>query len=165
MNKTKQVIVMRTDLNMRLGKMIAQGCHASLGVFTHLFIDTDEPLIKKIVLIKAMMEWLLNSFTKICVGCKGEDTLHDLKLKAEELGIPCCLVLDNGQTEFKQECPKCKGTGNEVTPASTNFNTVLDICSNCKGTGKVNKPTYTCIAIGPDYSDRIDILTKDFKLL
>ena len=27
----KQMIVMRTDLNMRKGKMIAQGAHASLG--------------------------------------------------------------------------------------------------------------------------------------
>lgn len=29
----KQVIVMRKDLNMRKGKMIAQGAHASLKVF------------------------------------------------------------------------------------------------------------------------------------
>ena len=31
---TKQVIVMRTDLNMRKGKMIAQGSHASLAFLT-----------------------------------------------------------------------------------------------------------------------------------
>lgn len=30
MNEIKQVIVMRTDLNMRKGKMIAQGAHASM---------------------------------------------------------------------------------------------------------------------------------------
>ena len=29
----KQVIVMRTDLGMRKGKMIAQGAHASMKVF------------------------------------------------------------------------------------------------------------------------------------
>ena len=29
----KQVIVMRKDLNMRKGKMIAQGAHASMKVF------------------------------------------------------------------------------------------------------------------------------------
>lgn len=30
--ETKQVIVMRKDLNMRKGKMIAQGSHASMAV-------------------------------------------------------------------------------------------------------------------------------------
>ena len=33
MKEPKQVIVMRKDLNMRKGKMIAQGSHASLKVF------------------------------------------------------------------------------------------------------------------------------------
>lgn len=31
----KQVIVMRNDLGMRKGKMIVQGSHASLAVFTN----------------------------------------------------------------------------------------------------------------------------------
>ena len=33
----KQVVVMRRDLNMRKGKMVAQGAHASLGAFLKLF--------------------------------------------------------------------------------------------------------------------------------
>ena len=33
----KQVIVMRTDLNMRKGKMIVQGCHASEMVLYNYF--------------------------------------------------------------------------------------------------------------------------------
>jgi len=32
--RTKQVIVMRKDLNMRKGKMIAQGAHASMAFLT-----------------------------------------------------------------------------------------------------------------------------------
>jgi peptidyl-tRNA hydrolase len=33
MYSTKQVIVIRTDLNMRKGKMCAQAAHASMKVF------------------------------------------------------------------------------------------------------------------------------------
>lgn len=33
----KQVIVMRKDLNMRKGKMIAQGAHASVDALLSLF--------------------------------------------------------------------------------------------------------------------------------
>lgn len=36
MEKVKQVIVMRKDLNMCKGKMISQGSHASLKVFLDL---------------------------------------------------------------------------------------------------------------------------------
>ena len=37
----KQVIVMRKDLNMRKGKMIAQGAHASVDALLSLFSCTE----------------------------------------------------------------------------------------------------------------------------
>lgn len=42
MEKVKQVIVMRKDLNMRKGKMISQGSHASLKVFLDYNIEICE---------------------------------------------------------------------------------------------------------------------------
>lgn len=38
----KQVIVMRKDLNMRKGKMIAQGAHASVDALLSLFSRTEK---------------------------------------------------------------------------------------------------------------------------
>lgn len=41
------------------------------------------------------------------------------------------------------------------------FATVL----NAGRAGKINKPTYTALAIGPDYSDKIDKITGHLKLI
>lgn len=99
---TKQVIVMRKDLNMRRGKQMAQASHASLGIFTQnmrvskrmdgnygVFYLTDD-----------MVEWLQNSFTKVCVGCDSEEELQALYDAATAAGLPTILITDNGTTEF-----------------------------------------------------------------
>lgn len=100
---TKQVIVMRTDLNMRKGKMIAQACHASLGVFTQTmvwkFTETDE-IRFTFWGDKDTKEWFVNSFTKICVGCSSEEELEMIYAKAKLMDLPCILITDNGTTEF-----------------------------------------------------------------
>lgn len=84
----KQIIVMRTDLNMRKGKMVAQGAHASLAaVLAHL----KDPRVD---------EWLLGSFTKICVGIDGEQALTDLYNDATAAGLITSVITDNGKTEF-----------------------------------------------------------------
>ncbi len=99
---TKQIIVMRKDLGMRRGKQIAQGCHASLAVFTqnmqvsgsgNLFIGT-------VAFGEITKQWLEDSFTKICVGCNSEEELVELYQQARAAGMPCSLITDNGVTEF-----------------------------------------------------------------
>ena len=47
----KQTIVLRKDLNMRKGKMIAQGAHASMRAILMLFMN---PPIRKIVNSRAI---------------------------------------------------------------------------------------------------------------
>ena len=89
--KSKQVIVMRKDLNMRRGKQIAQGCHASLKVLLDNQKRWEEPAIKS---------WLEGLFAKICVSVNSETELLDVYEKALNLGIPCSLILDSGLTEF-----------------------------------------------------------------
>jgi PTH2 family peptidyl-tRNA hydrolase len=42
----KQVIVMRKDLNMRKGKMVAQGAHASMKVMMEKMRTIDLPIGK-----------------------------------------------------------------------------------------------------------------------
>lgn len=88
---TKQVIVMRSDLNMRKGKCIAQGSHASMA-----FLTKNYPR----QLSEIQKEWLENSFTKICVKVQSEQELLDIEKRAIENNIECHVITDNGKTEF-----------------------------------------------------------------
>lgn len=102
---TKQVIVMRKDLNMRKGKMCAQAAHASLGVFTHMM--DCQPSSHTTVdyqftadLEGAIHSWLCGSFKKITVGVDSEVELLELYTKAKLEKLPCILITDSGLTEF-----------------------------------------------------------------
>lgn len=119
----KQVIVMRTDLNMRKGKMIAQGAHASMAWLSR---KIQTPLAN---FSKAEAEWMTGLFTKVCVRANSEEELLDVYAKAKQLGLTTHLIEDSGLTEFH------------------------------------GIPTKTCLAIGPDYSYKIDAVTGDLKLL
>jgi PTH2 family peptidyl-tRNA hydrolase len=134
---TKQVIVMRTDLNMRKGKMIAQGSHASMAFLTRQskfdYIEKDDD---EVAFINTEMdnkeeaeEWMREAFTKICLQCNSEQELDDIYNKAKDAGLTVHLVIDKGLTEFN------------------------------------GVPTKTCLCIGPHYSEKIDTITKHLKLL
>lgn len=90
--KTKQVIVMRTDLGMRKGKMVAQGAHASMAVLTQFTNPLAYPSPLKM--------WLAGSFTKICVGVPSLEALVEVYEKAKGRGVLCSIINDNGATEF-----------------------------------------------------------------
>lgn len=121
MEKPKQVIILRKDLNMRKGKMVAQGAHASMAVILDAYRNEN--------FSHAMNEWLSEHFTKICVSCSSEKELIDLYHEALAANIPCSLIKDSGFTEFN------------------------------------GVPTYTAVAIGPDYPSVIDPITKHLPLL
>lgn len=133
-NAPKQVIVMRKDLNMRKGKMVAQGAHASMKVILDRMSEIE--IYKGGVVFgmqtsipNAMKEWIEGLFTKVCVSVDSEQELVDIYNKAKEAGIPCAMIEDAGLTEFN---------------------------------GVVTK---TCIAVGPDYPEKIDAITGHLKLL
>jgi PTH2 family peptidyl-tRNA hydrolase len=84
----KQMIVMRTDLNMRKGKMVAQGAHASLKA-TLPNIE-DENVVK----------WLDGPFKKVCVSVGSEKELFEVLDNARKAGIITALITDAGLTEF-----------------------------------------------------------------
>lgn len=86
--KTKQVIVMRKDLNMRKGKMCAQAAHASMAFLT-----------------SQMHPVYVNS----------EEELHEVYKKALEVGLISHLIIDNGVTEFNGvPTPTCCAIGPHV---------------------------------------------------
>ena len=84
----KQVIVLRKDLNMRKGKMIAQGAHASLEAF--LSASATE----------AARLWHEGPATKIAVSVDSEEALLDVAERARAAGLPHALIQDSGRTEF-----------------------------------------------------------------
>lgn len=132
----KQVIVIRKDLNMRKGKMVSQGCHASSEICMQL-ASLSSPWAPGLTLgelyekhINWFRQWQTqHAHAKICVSVDSESELLDLYKKAVEAGLPCALVQDIGKTEF-----------NGVA-------------------------TYTALAIGPAPSDLLDPLTGHLKLL
>lgn len=142
MVEPKQVIVMRKDLNMRKGKMIAQGAHASMkAIFNYMSPEFGLYTIKngnqykyqlwlpEGELGEEMKNWIEGSFTKITVGVDSVSECVELWNKAKELNLPCSLITDKGLTEFD------------------------------------GVPTITCCAIGPCNPDKIDKITGHLKLL
>lgn len=90
----KQVIVVRKDLNMRKGKMVAQGCHSSLAVILDL-LKTPEGLSDP-----RAAPWLQGSFKKVCVYVNSEAELLEIHTKAKAAGLLNVLITDSGLTEF-----------------------------------------------------------------
>ena len=145
----KQCIIIRNDLKnqkgekVRSGKLIAQACHASMGVILGMMENTPTEFIfnefgndfvvkGKVLKFREdciLDKWLNGIFTKVCLQCDSEQELELLYYKAKEAKLPCKLITDVGLTEF----------------------------------GGV--PTKTCIAIGPADSDDIDKITGHLKLL
>lgn len=93
MSAPKQIIILRKDLNMRKGKMVAQGAHASMAVILEEQLKLHYPS-------PAVAEWLSGKFTKICVSVSSEDQLIQLYMEAKAKGLPCSLITDAGLTEF-----------------------------------------------------------------
>lgn len=96
----KQVIVVRKDLNMRKGKMVAQGAHASMKVFFDKLSDGDDLGVKVITFSDEEKEWVDGIFTKICVSVNSEQELDEIYNKAQAAGLNCALITDSGLTEF-----------------------------------------------------------------
>lgn len=134
--ETKQVIVIRKDLKMRKGKMIAQGAHASMKVildemYRSPFGFTEEYTKFHMTILNEspLCQWLEGIFTKIVVGCDSEEELLSLRSSAQIYRVRNALIQDAGKTEFN------------------------------------GVPTYTALAIGPDDPEKIDKITGHLKLL
>ena len=132
----KQIIVIRKDLNMRKGKMVAQGAHASMGAVLSVAQDKNSdrgnlfiPLKNEAGELTSLGLWLNGKFKKITVSVDTEKELLELTEQVKKLGIMHCLIQDSGLTEF----------------------------------GGV--PTYTALAIGPNTSEILDPITGHLKLL
>jgi PTH2 family peptidyl-tRNA hydrolase len=102
--ETKQVIVVRKDLNMRKGKLAAQVAHASMAFITRNLKEqtyTDDNYVEARVYFNPEEEdWLDNSFTKVVVGVDSEDELMSVVGEAIHAGLTANVIIDSGKTEF-----------------------------------------------------------------
>jgi PTH2 family peptidyl-tRNA hydrolase len=90
----KQVIILRTDLNMSAGKAAAQASHASLMAF----LQTAQKYPQKIE------NWFKTGQGKIILEVNSEDEIKRIYtgLTDDETGKDICyLVRDSGLTELK----------------------------------------------------------------
>lgn len=121
-NELKQVIVMRTDLNMRKGKMCAQAAHASMtSVFGHVSTDMRigdvSEMCNQIARDRFFLEWLEQGMTKIVVGVDSEQKLRDIVEMGAACGIKCHYVRDAGRTELPPGTVTCAALGPAPTDA------------------------------------------------
>jgi len=97
----KQVIILRKDLNMRKGKMVAQGAHASMAVFfNRRYPEWEHDDFIKIRIDEKEWKWINGLFTKVCLGVNSKEELLELYEQAKKLELPCALIEDSGKTEF-----------------------------------------------------------------
>ncbi len=104
----KQVILMRTDLDMGIGKMVAQGAHASEGATIK---QNDRLQVMDMELWENLTAWKKTGKTKIVLGVKSEEKLLNLVKKAEDLGINTYVVTDEVRTVFGKPTITCACIG------------------------------------------------------
>lgn len=84
----KQMILMRTDLNMSQGKMVAQGAHAAV---TLAMAEQNDP---------RLMQWFSEDFAQICVGVGSREELGAYIHQALQKGLLVMPIVDDDKTEF-----------------------------------------------------------------
>lgn len=103
----KQVIILRKDLNMSVGKAVAQGAHASNQAYLECLaaVDYDDNAVP------ILTEWRTTGRTKIVLACKSYDELTRVLAKAREANLPNTIITDEGRTEFDEPTVTCGAIG------------------------------------------------------
>lgn len=96
----KQVIVVRTDLNMSIGKLAGQVAHASISVIINN-LDKKEIINKWFNAGKEQK--------KIILKIGSEEKLKNLMKKAEDSGLIYFPIYDAGLTELEPNTLTCIG--------------------------------------------------------
>jgi len=97
----KQIIVVRSDLQMGKGKIAAQASHASLSAYKKVMrMDPD-----------VARAWESEGQMKVVLKTQSEAELLEYYNKAKQAGIPCELIRDAGHTQIEPGTLTCLGAG------------------------------------------------------
>ena len=97
----KLVVVVRDDLNMKVGKLAAQVAHAAVTCAL-------EAKAKK---TKWFSEWYKEGQRKVVLRAADLEELRTLNDKAARAGLPHVLITDAGLTELPPNTTTCLGIG------------------------------------------------------
>ncbi|MFA4946154.1 MAG: peptidyl-tRNA hydrolase Pth2 [Candidatus Micrarchaeia archaeon] len=87
----KQAIILRSDLGMGKGKLVAQGAHSSLEAFHEA--QRNNAL--------AAIAWRQGGAKKITLKVDSEAALLELHAQAKRAKLPCALIRDAGHTQVE----------------------------------------------------------------
>lgn len=134
----KQVIVVRKDLKMPAGKLAAQVAHASTSATFMAMFNADFRNYKK--------EPIHDKNTKFFIPCGS--AVHDwLTTSFDKI-----VLMVNSEKELEQ-------IYKEAMSFNLNVSKIVD-----EGRTVFKEPTFTCVGIGPNPNDSIDVITGDLKL-
>jgi PTH2 family peptidyl-tRNA hydrolase len=137
MNDTKQVIVIRKDLGIRRGKEIAQSCHASMSFITKQLQNMNPGL--------STLRFVENQSYFVNLNSAQIHWMNNSFRK-----ITCQVQTEQELLDIHQ---KALDAGLESHIILDNGQTEFNLI-----------PTYTAVAIGPDWDDKIDAVTGGLKL-
>ncbi len=87
----KMSILIRNDLKMGKGKMVAQGAHAAVGAAMETLKRNPQ----------WFREWEIGGAAKIVLKVESQEELIQLIDRARSLGITCFTVVDMGLTQVE----------------------------------------------------------------
>ena len=99
----KQVIVLRMDLGMSVGKLISQACHACLEAVEEAKKTRHE----------AWRRWRDEGAKKVVLQVESLEELLELAEEAKERGLPYAVIEDRGLTEVPPGTVTALGVGPE----------------------------------------------------
>ena len=100
----KMCIVLRIDLGMSTGKLIAQACHAAVGASEMAKKENH----------KAWMRWRDEGGKKVALEAESLEELEDLAERADELDIVNYVIQDAGLTEVPPSTVTAIGLGPDL---------------------------------------------------
>jgi len=110
---TKQVIVVRSDLGMVVGKEDAQCCHGAMAFLTRQLIGKS-PNKDGYFLVKIdapALHWINTSFKKVVLAAPSEQVLLAVKDAAKRARLHVDTVVDAGLTQFDGPTLTCISIG------------------------------------------------------
>lgn len=147
-DKVKQVIVVRKDLNMSAGKLASQVAHASISFIT-----------------RGLQRHMCDPWSDdLWMNSRGTDTkIYMPEIRTVKVDEEMAYWLDGSFTKIVVSVPDEK-TLLEVYNSAKTHKCRSSLIQDEGRTAFNGVPTYTCVAVGPNYNSKVDFVTKSLPL-